>query len=328
MTITIKTAADIEGMRVAGRLASEVLDMLTPHVKPGVTTEQLDQLAHDHIVNVQGAIPAPLNYAPPGYTPYPKSICTSINHQVCHGIPNDRPLKNGDIVNIDVTVIKDGWHGDTSRMFVVGEGSIAAKRLCQLTYEAMWKGIVKVKPGARLGDIGHAIQTFAENARLLGRARVLRPRHRPQASTKSRRCCTTAGPGTLDELVPGMIFTIEPMINAGRREIRETGRRLDHRHQGPLAVGAVGAHGAGHRHRLRGADAVGRQPAAAGLRRAADARTCRSRCAASRSRAVPRAARHGAAQRGRAARALPRRQGGAARALPRVARRPRRPRPG
>src|SRR4051812_6155254 len=128
MPITIKSAADIEGMRVAGRLASEVLDMLTPHVKVGTTTEQLDRLAHDHIVHVQGGTPAPLHYAPPGYPPYPKSICTSINHQVCHGIPNDRPLKNGDIVNIDVTVIKDGCHGDTSRMFIVGEGSILAKR--------------------------------------------------------------------------------------------------------------------------------------------------------------------------------------------------------
>src|SRR5574343_416676 len=164
MTITIKDAADIAAMRVAGRLASEVLDMLTPHVKPGISTEALDKLAHDHIVNVQGAIPAPLNYSPPGYTPYPKSICTSINHQVCHGIPNDRPLKNGDIVNLDITVIKEGWHGDSSRMFVVGEGSIAAKRLCQITYEAMWKGIQKVKPGARLGDIGHAIQLFPEAA--------------------------------------------------------------------------------------------------------------------------------------------------------------------
>ena len=165
MTISIKTAADIPGMRIAGRLASEVLDMLTPHVKPGVTTEALDKLAHDHIVNVQGAIPAPLNYAPPGYTPYPKSICTSINHQVCHGIPNDRPLKNGDIVNIDVTVIKDGWHGDTSRMFIVGEGSIAAKRLCNFTDEAMWKGIVKVKPGARLvnrpATLAHATNSTA-----------------------------------------------------------------------------------------------------------------------------------------------------------------------
>src|SRR5438132_4934766 len=143
MTITIKSATDVQGMRIAGKLASEVLDMLTPHVKAGVSTEELDRLAHDHIVNVQGAIPAPLHYQPPGYTPYPKSICTSINHQVCHGIPNDRPLKNGDIVNIDVTVIKDGWHGDTSRMFVVGEGSIAPKRLSALPYEAMWTGIHK-----------------------------------------------------------------------------------------------------------------------------------------------------------------------------------------
>ena len=162
MTITIKKDAEIAGMRVAGRLAAEVLDLLAAHMKPGVTTEEIDRIAHDHIVHEQGAIPAPLNYAPPGYTPYPKSICTSINHQVCHGIPNDRPLKNGDIVNIDVTVIKDGWHGDTSRMYIVGEGSIAAKRLVQKTYEAMWKGIVEVKPGARLGDIGHAIQVFAE----------------------------------------------------------------------------------------------------------------------------------------------------------------------
>ncbi len=220
MTISIKTAADLEGMRIAGRLASEVLDMLTAHVKPGVTTDHLDQLAHRHIVEVQGAIPAPLNYAPPGYPPYPKSICTSINHQVCHGIPNDRPLKNGDIVNVDVTVIKDGWHGDTSRMFVVGEGSIAARRLCTLTYEAMWRGIVKVKPGARLGDIGHAIQTFVENAgcsvvrEFCGHG-IGRAFHEdPQVLHYGR-------PGTLEELVPGMVFTIEPMVNAGRREIRE-----------------------------------------------------------------------------------------------------------
>jgi methionyl aminopeptidase len=222
MTISLKSAADIEAMRVAGRLASEVLDMLTPHVKPGVTTDQLDKLAHDHIVNVQGAIPAPLNYAPPGYTPYPKSICTSINHQVCHGIPNDRPLKNGDIVNIDVTVIKDGWHGDTSRMFIVGEGSIAAKRLCAITYEAMWRGIAKVRPGARLGDIGHAIQTFAENQgysivrEFCGHGIGKKFHEEPQVLHYGR-------PGTLEELVPGMVFTIEPMINAGRRDIKETG---------------------------------------------------------------------------------------------------------
>ena len=222
MTITIKDASAVEGMRVAGRLASEVLDMLTPHVKVGMTTDQLDKLAHDLIVQEQKATPAPLNYAPPGYTPYPKSICTSINHQVCHGIPNDRPLKNGDIVNIDVTVIKDGWHGDTSRMFIVGEGSIAAKRLCQFTYDAMWKGIAKVKPGVRLGDIGHTIQTFAENGgfsvvrEFCGHGIGQKFHEEPQVLHYGR-------PGTLEELVPGMMFTIEPMINAGRRDIREMG---------------------------------------------------------------------------------------------------------
>jgi len=222
MSITIKNAADITAMRVAGRLAGEVLDILTPHVHPGITTNELDRIAHDHMVQVQGCVPAPLNYAPPGYTPYPKSICTSINHQVCHGIPNDRPLKNGDIVNCDITVIKDGWHGDTSRMFVVGEGSIAAKRLCQLTYEAMWKGIVKVRPGARLGDIGHAIQTFAEGHGLsvvrefCGHGIGRKFHEEPQVLHYGR-------PGTLDELKPGMIFTIEPMINAGRRDIKEAG---------------------------------------------------------------------------------------------------------
>jgi methionyl aminopeptidase len=209
-------------MRIAGRLASEVLDMLTQHVVSGITTEQLDKLAHDHIVNVQGAVPAPLNYAPPGYTPYPKSVCTSVNHQVCHGIPNERALKNGDIVNIDVTVIKDGWHGDTSRMFVVGEGSIAAKRLCALTYEAMWKGIAKVRPGARLGDIGYAVQSFAEGQgfsvvrEFCGHGIGRKFHEEPQVLHYGR-------PGTLEELVPGMVFTVEPMINAGKREIRELG---------------------------------------------------------------------------------------------------------
>lgn len=222
MTITIKTADDVAGMRVAGRLASEVLDMLTAHVVPGITTEQLDKIAHDYIVQVQDAIPAPLNYAPPGYTPYPKSICTSVNHQVCHGIPGERALKSGDIINIDVTVIKDGWHGDTSRMFVVGEGSIASKRLCQFTYEAMWHGIAKVKPGVRLGDIGHSIQVFAEGAgfsivrEFCGHGIGRKFHEDPQVLHYGR-------PGTLEELVPGMVFTIEPMVNAGRREIREVG---------------------------------------------------------------------------------------------------------
>ena len=222
MPITIKSAADIEAMRVACRLASEVLDILTPHVRPGVTTNELDRIAHDHIVNVQQAIPAPLNYQPPGYAPYPKSICTSVNQVICHGIPNDKPLKNGDIVNLDITVIKDGWHGDTSRMFVVGEGSIAARRLCALTYESMWKGIQKVRPGARLGDIGHAIQTFIENQGLsvvrefCGHGIGQKFHEEPQILHYGR-------PGTLDEMKPGMIFTIEPMINAGRREIKEAG---------------------------------------------------------------------------------------------------------
>ena len=222
MTITIKTAADADGMRIAGRLASEVLDMLAAHVRPGITTEALDKLAHDYMVDVQQVIPAPLNYAPPGYPPYPKSVCTSVNHQVCHGIPNSKPLKSGDIINIDITVIHDGWHGDTSRMFVVGEGSIAAKRLCQMTHDAMWRGIVKVRPGARLGDIGHAIQTFAENngfsvVREFCGHGIGRKFH------EDLQVLHYGKPGTLEVLVPGMVFTIEPMINAGRREIRESG---------------------------------------------------------------------------------------------------------
>jgi methionyl aminopeptidase len=222
MSITIKTGADIDAMRIAGRLASEVLDFLTPHVKPGITTEALDKLAHDYMVNVQGTIPAPLNYAPGGHTPYPKSICASVNHQICHGIPNEKALKNGDIVNLDITVIKDGWHGDTSRMFIVGEGSIAAKRLCAITYEAMWKGIAKVKPGIRLGDIGHTIQTFAENQgfsvvrEFCGHGIGQKFHEEPQVLHYGR-------PGTLEELKPGMIFTIEPMINAGKRDIKSLG---------------------------------------------------------------------------------------------------------
>ena len=222
MAITLKTGSDIDAMRVAGRLASEVLDMLGAQVRAGVTTDELNRLAHRHIVDVQAAVPAPLHYAPPGYVPFPKSICTSINHQVCHGIPNDRPLKDGDIVNIDITVIKDGWHGDTSRMFIVGEGSIQAKRLCQLTYDAMWKGIQRIKPGARLGDIGHAIQSFTEAQgfsvvrEFCGHGIGRKFHEEPQVLHYGR-------PGTLEELRPGMIFTVEPMINAGRREIRELG---------------------------------------------------------------------------------------------------------
>ena len=220
MTITYKDASGIAGMRVAGKLASEVLDYLTPFVQAGVTTNALDKLAHDYIVDVQGGIPAPLNYKGGGNTPYPKSICTSVNHQVCHGIPNDKALKKGDIVNIDVTVIKDGWHGDTSRMFMVGEVSIAAKRLCAITYEAMWHGIKMVRPGIHLGDIGYAIQKFAEGQGFSvvrefcghGIGRVFH--EEPQVLHYGR-------PGTLEKLVEGMTFTIEPMINGGRKEIKD-----------------------------------------------------------------------------------------------------------
>ena len=220
MTITYKDAQGIAGMRVAGRLASEVLDYLTPFVQPGVTTNALDKLAYDYIIQVQGAIPAPLNYKGGGDTPYPKSICTSVNHQVCHGIPNDKALKKGDVVNIDVTVIKNSWHGDTSRMFMVGEVSIAAKRLANITYEAMWKGIMLVKPGIHLGDIGFAIQKFAEGhgfsvvREFCGHGIGQIFHEEPQVLHYGR-------PGTLDKLKEGMTFTIEPMINAGKKEIKD-----------------------------------------------------------------------------------------------------------
>ncbi|MCQ8896037.1 type I methionyl aminopeptidase [Limnobacter humi] len=220
MNIVIKTEEDIAKMRVAGRLASEVLDFITPHVHAGITTEELDRLCHDYMVNVQGTIPAPLNYCPPGYTPYPKSICTSVNHQICHGVPGPKKLKNGDIINIDITVIKDGYHGDTSRMFVVGEGSLAARRLCQITYEAMWIGIEQVRPGATLGDVGAAIQRFAEGfgysvvREFCGHGIGQKFHEEPQVLHYGR-------PGTGVRLEKGMIFTIEPMLNAGRREIKE-----------------------------------------------------------------------------------------------------------
>jgi methionyl aminopeptidase len=220
MPAVLKNTADIAGMHIAGRLASEVLDFITPHVRAGITTGELDRLCHEYMVDVQGTVPAPLNYAPPGYRPYPKSICTSVNHQVCHGIPGDRVLKNGDIVNIDVTVIKEGYHGDTSRMFYVGEPSIAARRLCEVTYDCMWLGIAQVRPGAHLGDIGHAIQTHAEKhgysvvREFCGHGIGRKFHEEPQILHYGK-------PGTLDALVPGMTFTVEPMINAGRREIRE-----------------------------------------------------------------------------------------------------------
>jgi methionyl aminopeptidase len=220
MAVTIKNAAEIESMRVAGKLAGEVLDFIAPQVRPGITTDELDSLCHHYMVDVQGTIPAPLNYAPPGYRPYPKSICTSVNHQVCHGVPGERVLKSGDIVNVDITVIKEGWHGDSSRMFLVGDASVAARRLCEVTYECMWLGIAQVRPGGFFGDIGAAIQAHAEKLgfsvvrEFCGHGIGRRFHEEPQILHYGRA-------GTLDKMVPGMTFTIEPMINAGRREIRE-----------------------------------------------------------------------------------------------------------
>jgi methionyl aminopeptidase len=215
-----KTVEDIERMRIAGRLAAEVLDFITPYVKPGVSTGTLDKLCHDYMVGVQATVPAPLNYAPPGHRPYPKSICTSVNHQVCHGVPGDKVLRGGDIVNIDVTVIKDGWHGDTSRMFYVGEPSVQARRLCEVTYECMWKGIATVRPGATLGDIGFAIQKHAEAngfsvvREFCGHGIGKRFHEEPQILHYGR-------PGQGLKLQAGMTFTVEPMINAGKRDIRQ-----------------------------------------------------------------------------------------------------------
>ena len=221
MTITIKTADEIEKMRVAGRLGSEVLDYITPFIKPGVTTEEIDRLCHEYMINVQGTIPAPLNYCPPGYIPYPKSICTSVNQVICHGIPNDKPLKNGDTVNLDITVIKDGYHGDNSRMYLVGDNvATHAKRLSQVTFDCMWIGIDQVKAGAHLGDIGAAIQKYAEKAgysvvrEFCGHGIGAVFHEEPQVLHYGK-----AGTGV--ELKAGMIFTIEPMINAGKREIKQ-----------------------------------------------------------------------------------------------------------
>ena len=212
--ISIKTPEEIEKMRLAGRLAAEVLHMIRPHVVPGVTTGALDRVCHDYIVNTLGCIPAPLNYHG-----FPKSICTSVNHQVCHGIPGERTLKNGDIVNIDVTVIKDGYHGDTSKMFMVGDPSIAAKRVSRIAYESMCIGIEMVRPGIHLGDIGHAIQSHAEknNCSVVreycghGIGRVFH--EDPQVLHYGK-------PGTRERLEEGMTFTIEPMVNAGKRHVK------------------------------------------------------------------------------------------------------------
>ena len=215
MAITLKTPEDIEKMRIAGRLAAEVLQVVAPHVKPGVTTEELDRICHDHIVKVQQAIPANV-----GYKGFPKTVCTSVNNVICHGIPNDKPLKEGDVMNIDVTVVKDGFHGDCSRMFSIGAVPRHVQRLCDITFDAMWHGIAQVRPGARLGDIGHVIQTFAENAgysivrEFCGHGIGRNFHEDPQVLHYGKA-------GTGEVLRAGMTFTIEPMINAGRRDIRE-----------------------------------------------------------------------------------------------------------
>jgi methionyl aminopeptidase len=217
MAVSIKTRDEIEKMRIAGRLASEVLDLIGNEVKEGVTTDELNTICHNHIVDKQDAIPAPLNYRG-----FPKSICTSINHVICHGIPSGKKLKKGDIINIDITVIKDGFHGDTSRMYYVGEPSIRAKRLCDISYQCMHLGIELVKPGVQLGDIGHVIQQHAEKNGFSvvreycghGIGRVFH--EDPQVLHYGT-------PGTGLALREGMTFTIEPMINAGKRETRLLG---------------------------------------------------------------------------------------------------------
>jgi methionyl aminopeptidase len=214
MSVTIKTANEIAKMRIAGRLAAEVLEMIEEYVVPGVSTGELDRICHDYIIQVQGAIPAPLNYRG-----FPRSICTSVNHQVCHGIPGDKQLKRGDIVNIDVTVIKDGYHGDTSKMFCLGEPSILARRLVKVTHEALWLGLNQVRPGATLGDIGYTIQAYVESQRFsvveeyCGHGIGRDFHEEPQVLHYGKR-----GQGLV--LRPGMCFTIEPMVNAGKRFIK------------------------------------------------------------------------------------------------------------
>ena len=214
MTVSIKTPEQLDKMRAAGAAAGKVLAMIDAHVQPGVTTLELDRLCHDYIVNELGCIPAPLNYRG-----FPNSICTSVNHVVCHGIPANKMLKKGDIINLDITVIKDGMHGDTSRMFYVGEPTIQGRRICEITYECMRLGIDMVRPGVRLGDIGHAIQEYAQSQRCsvvreyCGHGIGVQFHEEPQVLHYGH-------PDTGLELLEGMCFTIEPMINLGKRHVR------------------------------------------------------------------------------------------------------------
>ncbi|MDQ8032324.1 type I methionyl aminopeptidase [Bordetella genomosp. 1] len=212
--------ADLDKMRAACRDAARILDYLAPHVKPGVTTGHLDKLALEYLTDELKVKSATVGYAPPGYPPFPGAICTSVNHQVCHGIPGDKVLKNGDAVNIDVTIIKDGWFGDTSRMYHAGEPSILSRRLTDITFDCMWKGISAVRNGATLGDIGHAIQKYAE-AQGFSVVREFCGHGIGQRFHEDPQVLHYGKPGTGPTLVTGMLFTVEPMINAGRREIRQ-----------------------------------------------------------------------------------------------------------
>ncbi len=217
MAVTIKTGDEIDKMRVAGRLAAEVLEMVEGHVKQGITTEELDQICHQYIVNEQKAIPAPLNYKG-----FPKSICTSVNHQVCHGIPGKKKLKNGDIINIDITVIKDGFHGDTSKMFYVGTPTTHNKRLVETTYESLRRAIAIVRPGTRLGDIGSLIQKYVES-RNYSVVREYCGHGIGRNFHEDPQVVHYGTPGSGDELVEGMTFTIEPMVNLGKRNVKLLG---------------------------------------------------------------------------------------------------------
>jgi methionyl aminopeptidase len=215
MSITIKTPEQIEKMRVAGRLAADVLVMIEPYIKAGVTTNELDKICHNYIVDIQQAIPAPLNYHG-----FPKSICTSVNHQICHGIPSDKRLKKGDIINVDITVIKDGFHGDTSKMFLVGKPTIIGKRICNIAQNALYIGLKMVKPGCYLGDIGQAIQQYAEShhcsvvREYCGHGIGEKFHEAPQVLHYGKA-------GTRELLQTGMTFTIEPMINVGKRHVKQ-----------------------------------------------------------------------------------------------------------
>ena len=214
MGIILKSKNEVDKMRVAGHLAAEVLQMIRPHVQPGITTGELDDICHEYMVKTQKVIPAPLNYRG-----FPKSICTSVNHVICHGIPGEKKLKDGDIINIDITVIKDGWHGDTSKMFLVGKSTIKGRRICAIAHRSMIIGIEMIRPGIRLGDIGNAIQRYAEGQacsvvrEYCGHGIGVGFHEDPQVLHYGR-------PGTREVVVPGMVFTIEPMINLGRRETK------------------------------------------------------------------------------------------------------------